>query len=281
MTDRLMRSLGQVAREQDDHDAGEDRWLALCTGELSAEEEDDLRAEARTSESARRALEAFEPLGPEFQSRIVSRLRDQIRTEAGAPEHTSARDTYSEKKPDIQPDETEPAVPTAAVWWRWPTAATMVAAAAVLLILIWPSADLSPLPIYHSALTGGLASSRTTEPATAPRWVVGSPFELVLRPETEVKDQLAVRAFRGHGPNLEPWEISPEISEQGSVRIAGTLGNEVQLSAGQNILSIIIGRPGKLAQAEALRDIPPDDLKPRRDRDWVLVRFAVVLEEDP
>ncbi len=275
MTDRLMRSLGQVAREKDDHDTDDDRWLALCNGELSADEEEDLRAEARTSESARRALEAFEPLGPDFQSRIVSRLQDQIQTEVRASEPTDARDTRS------QTDETEPAVSTAATWWRWPTAATMVAAAAVLLILIWPSADLSPLPIYHPALTGGLASSRATEPTATPRWVVGSPFELVLRPETEVKDQLAVRAFRGHGSSLEPWNISPEISETGSVRIAGTLGNEVQLSAGHNILSIMIGRPGKLAKAEALRDIPPDDLTPRRDRDWVLVRFAVFLEEDP
>ena len=43
MTDRLMRSLGQVAREQADHDNGDDRWRALCNGELSAEEEEDLR----------------------------------------------------------------------------------------------------------------------------------------------------------------------------------------------------------------------------------------------
>ncbi len=291
MTDRLMQSLGQVAREQNGRAAGDDRWPALCTGQLPAAEEEALRAQARTSESARRALEAFEPLGPEFRARVVRRLHRQIETEAKAAEGLGARDAAPGRaetgraetdEPDAEagPGEIEPEIRTAAAWWRWPAAAaTAAAAAAAVIAVMLPRAD--PIPVYHLALHGGASSQRAAEPETEPRFVAGSPFELVLRPETAVSGPISVRTFIGHGPSLERWEVAPQISDQGSIRIAGTVGGEIRLESGRHVLSIVAGRRGKLPGAESLRDIPAGDLEPRRTRDWALVRLAVTVVEDP
>ncbi len=296
MSDRLMQSLGRIAREQAGDAAGDDRWAALCAGELSAAEEEALRAKARTSESSRRAVEAFEPLGPEFRQRVVHRLRRQIETETTIAKRSGEVESGEAESGEAGAGETEPAgrpstargrksrvLPRAdpAVWWRWPPVAMVAAAAAVAIVMVWPRAEPPPLPVYHPALAGGAASSRTPEAPSQPRFVAGSPFRLVLRPETEVEDSMEVRAFLGHGQALEPWDVSAEISEKGSVLIEGTLGDDVRLAAGQHVLSILIGRRGELDEAELPRDFLPDDLAPRRSRDWVLVRLAVTVEEGP
>ncbi len=291
MTDRLMQSLGQVAREQAGRRSspldGDDRCAALCAGELSAGEEEALRAQAGESESTRRAVEAYEPLGPDFRAGIVHRLRRHIETQTTPMKRSGAHQAESgEAEPreaesgEAEPGEAEPAGRPAAVWWRWPaTAAIAAAAAAIAVVLAWPRAEPSPVPAYHLALAGGASSSRAEEPVASPRFVAGSPFKLLLRPETAVRP-VSVRAFLGHGSALEPWGPSPEVSDLGSVLFEGTLGDEVRLDSGHHVLSIVIGRHGKLPDAESLRDIAADDLEPRQARDWVLVRLAVTVVED-
>ena len=285
MTDRLMQSLGQAAREQADDADGEDRWSALCAGELSAAEAETLRARAQASESGRRAKAAFEPLGADFRAGIVRRLHRQIETEAASAEGLGSGDLeLGEAEPDeTEPDDVEPAGRPVIVWWRRPAvAATLAAAAATAIALLWPRPELTPMPAYQLVLAGGASSSRAAEPEVESRFVAGSPFRLLLRPETTVDGPpVAVRAFVGHGPNLEPWEPPMEVADQGSVLIEGTLGDEIRLDPGRNVLSVAIGRHGKLPTAAVLRDIAPDDLEGRQTPDWVLMRLAVTVAEDP
>src|SRR6185295_1315642 len=84
--DQWLKELAQVGREQEAEDRArlDERWDRLSCGQLSAEEEKELRALAETSEEARLAYEAFQPLGPDFQARVVDALAGQ--KQAQAPE---------------------------------------------------------------------------------------------------------------------------------------------------------------------------------------------------
>jgi uncharacterized protein (DUF4415 family) len=76
-----LRELAQVIREEKaDRFRLDERWARLSSGELSEQEEAELRALAEVSLEARQAYEAFRPLGPEFQARMVQILRQRLAT---------------------------------------------------------------------------------------------------------------------------------------------------------------------------------------------------------
>src|SRR5215218_8487003 len=74
--DRLLRELGHLAKEEEGAEKArlDERWDRLAAGTLTADEEAELRALAETSPEAGDAWEAFRPLGPEFQARVVEKI---------------------------------------------------------------------------------------------------------------------------------------------------------------------------------------------------------------
>ena len=71
MNDRLLKELGDLARQQDEAERArfDERWDRLAAGTLTAEEEAELKALAEASPEDREAYEAFRPLGADFQAR--------------------------------------------------------------------------------------------------------------------------------------------------------------------------------------------------------------------
>src|SRR5215210_8874971 len=85
--DRLLRELGHLAKEEEGAEKArlDERWDRLAAGTLTTEEEAELLALAETSPEAREAYEAFRPLGPEFQARVVEKIA------AGLPQERRGR----------------------------------------------------------------------------------------------------------------------------------------------------------------------------------------------
>jgi len=241
--DRWLRELAQVAN--DEKLAGETRfdgrWDRLSAGDLSSEEEAALRALAKTSEDGREAYKAFRPLGPEFQARVVQKLREQIPRPSPAP------------VPEPVPD------PPAPLPFPWPVRRISVwlgsgaaaAAAAVLLLIFVP-----PIPRYTPHPSGGVQAMRGAQSDQLGTLVPGSTFDLLLTPQTAVSGDVVVRCFLARGSELRPWPV-PETAIQkvggGVLRIHGTVGSEIVIPPGGWTLWAVVGRPRALPDAAALR----------------------------
>jgi hypothetical protein len=249
--DRWLHELARVAHDekQAEEDRLDGRWDRLSAGDLSAEEEEALRALAASSEEGREAYEAFRPLGPDFQARVVKALREQ----RAAPEPAPA---------------TEP--PARVLPFRsrvrrlggWLTAA---AAAALLILTFRGPAALPPFPDYQAHPSGGVQTLRGG-PDELGTLVPGSRFALVLTPQTAVSGEVGVRCFLARDPGGAPAATAhPELrplpvpgaalqkSPGGAVKIQGTVGREIVVPPGAWTLWAVVGRPRRLPDAAALR----------------------------
>ena len=234
--DRWLQELAQIRREKQaaEEDRLDERWDRLADGTLTADEEAELRALAATSEEAHEAYEAFRPLGPELQARVLAAARSEL---AG----NAARADPSEPRARLLPFRR--AVSRAEVWLG--TAAAI--AAALFLFLRTPAA----LPLYIAETPGGgIEVLRGGEGSGGRRmFVPGSTVTLLVRPQHRVDGKIEAVSFLAHGGQLVPWQ--PRIETEGSVRLQGELGREVQ--PGEWKLWVVVGRPGKIPATEELQ----------------------------
>lgn len=247
--DQWLRELAQVAREEQGEPEGLDgRWDRLSAGELSADEEAELRALAEGSPQAREAYEAFRPLGADFQERIVQAVRAE---------------------PEAPPGRVLPFRRLASLKLWLPAAA----AAAIAFALLRPASP-PPLPGYAIALSGGI---RETRGEPAPRFAAGRRFEILLRPETAVAGKLEARCcFLERGPEWQAVPVPAETAPGGAVRFRGTL--PAGIAAGDWTVWALVGRPGALPDEAGLREAPSRPGKPIHDRDWAALNISLKIE---
>ena len=255
-----IRELANVNREQqrEERDRLDERWDRLSGGELSPEEEAELRALAETSEEAREAYEAFRPLGPEFHASVVKAAAAEVAS--GAPEAEPR-----EPRPRLLPFRR--AASRTKVWLG--TAAAALAAA--LLLFLRVPASLPPLPLYTAELSRGDQTFRGEPgPSTGlPVFRPGSLLTLDVSPQQPVAAGIVeAHGLVVRGEELVSLKPEPQV-ENNAVRLRGTLGQEIQLPPGERTIWIVVSRPGKSPSASDLQDI----LRPRRARqaDWQAV----------
>jgi hypothetical protein len=257
MSDDLwLRELAQVDREKqaEDRHLLDERWDRLASGELSPDEEAELRALAATSAEARAAYEAFRPLGPDFQASVVRAIREQ----GFAPP--------AEAAPVKPPARLLPFRRRAVHFAGWAAVAASAAAAMMVLLVRSPA----PLPEYGSPTVAGVQTMRGEEPdpAKVPVLVPGA-FHVVLTPDVETSGKgLEARCILVRGQDLRPLEVSSQIDQhKGAVRMEGSIARDIP--PGTWTLWAIVGRRGKLPD--------PTDLQQRSarakvvQRDWVAV----------
>ena len=247
-----LRELAQVNREelQGEESRLDERWDRLSRGELSPEEDAELRALAETSEEARVAYEAFRPLGPGFHASVVQAIRKQ-----------------------------DPAPPVAKLLpFRrrlagWSALAALATAASVVLVVIIPPA---PLPVYSPPEVSRGVSATRGEGTEVPMLAPGDPFQVVVRPQTAVSEAARLEALCVLLRNREvrPVEVRSEIDPSGSVKMEGSLGHDI--SPGTWTLWAVVGRPGKLPAPAALQTLSPGAQV--RQRDWVAVPADVRIQ---
>jgi len=280
--DELLRRLAEAAREEEREESARlgPRWDELAAGRLSAEGEAALRREAEGSMEGREALAAFSPLGPDFRARVVRAAGEQLGAPAGGRvEHAEAAPTPAGSAGRRAARRRHAS--RHATWW----AAAAALAAAALLIVVWPAGERLPLPGYEVHLAGEVQAERSRGAAAAgePSWqearvfAPGNRLELVLRPEQAVAGRLEVRTYRQVGASLLPWPLPVDGPHDGAVRIAGTVGREIDLPAGEITLVVVLGRPGELPAADRvlarLGDGPQVET-----RDWLAWRQTLALQ---
>jgi len=269
--ERWLRELAQVANDEKQAEEAllDPRWDRLSAGDLSPDEEAALRALAGASEEGRTAYEAFRPLGPEFQARVVQALRDQNAQRSPAP------------VPEPVPDPPAPVLSFRRRARRISAWLGSVAAAAAVLFLgvRWLGSP-APLPGYGPPqLSGGVQAKRDLREGPGV-FVSGSTFDLVLTPQTAVSGKVDVRCFLERGAELRPLPV-PEVAIQnvggGVLKIHGTVGREIVIPPGAWTLWAVVGRP---------RALPPDaeTLRARlargrpRGRGWEALKIGLKAE---
>jgi hypothetical protein len=250
--DRLLRELGHLAKEEERAEKSrlDERWDRLAAGTLTTEEEAELLALAETSPEAREAYEAFRPLGPEFQARMVEKIAAELPKPKPKPKKKESRDWLR--------------------WFRrpagriggWVTAAA--AAAAVIVRVLWP--PLGPIPDYQMGdVTGGSSEMRGEQ---AEDFAPGDSIEVVLHPETEARlGRLEARLFLLRGRELRRLETRNTFDPGGAVKMAADLDPDLQ--PGEWTLWAVVGRPGDLPDPAELPALAGRD--GARQRDWVAV----------
>jgi hypothetical protein len=231
--------LGQLGRHVRDDDASVDPiWERLARGELSAREDEELRARAAADPEIAALYEAYRPLSSDVTARLAERATAALSTPGRAPERGR-----------VLP-------------WRrvvLAVAAPLAAAAALVLVLHRPvEPPASPLPAYALAVTGGDRATRSSE-ASAQDAIdlhAGSHLEIVLRPSTAVDGSIAVKAFLVQGDLARPWPVPMDRSSDGAVRVSGTAGALMGVPAGSWDLVFVVGRDGMVVDpAEVTRAV--------------------------
>lgn len=236
--DRLLRELGRLAREEEGAEKArlDERWDRLTAGTLTAGQEAELRALAEASPEGREAWEAFWPLGPEFQARVVEQIQAEL-----------------PKTGRILPFRRMGA---------WIAAAA--AAAVLAVVLLRPAA---PLPDYGISVSGGSSQMRSGPAAS---FAPGDRIQVVLNPVTETRGDLEARLFLLQGDDLRQLETqSEEAVPAGAFKIQGRL--DPDLRPGLWTLWAVVGRPGDLPDPKELRFHKGRS----RDEDWIAVSTGV------
>ncbi|HEV8582867.1 MAG TPA: hypothetical protein VGX68_27695 [Thermoanaerobaculia bacterium] len=257
--DRLLRDLGHLANEENKavHSRLDERWDRMAAGTLTAEEEAELRALAETSPEAREAHEAFRPLGPDFQARIIDTIAAELTQPQAKPE------------PQQPPPRILPFRLTTVQITRWLTAAA--AAAAVLFLLLRIPASMPILTAYNPPeLSGGEKKFRGEE---VPVYRPGSSLTVKVRPQKAVSGPLDVRAYFARGNEWVSWEPKKEVD--GSVRLEGELSRAIH--PGDWRLWIVVGRPGKIPHMTEIQERLREGQ--RKKKYWQAVSADLRVEE--
>jgi hypothetical protein len=237
--DSWLRELAQVNREEETQERSrlDERWDRLSSGDLSPEEEAELRALAESSEEAHEAYEAFRPLGADFQASVVRALQERDLVTEAAP-------------PAMKPRAGLLPFPRRVVRFAgW--SAAVAAAVLVLVLLLRPPV---PLPDYAYPEEGVSGGSSATRGGGTVTFAPGDDLQVVLSPKTAASRKLSLeaRCFLLRGSELHRVEMpQSEFPPGGAVKMNGSLGRD--LSPGKWTLWTVVGRQGELPDPAELQ----------------------------
>jgi hypothetical protein len=240
-SDRWLRSLGQVARDEakkdDDADA---KWSALARGELGADDVAALEALAADEPAAAERLEAYRPLDDAAKDRIAARLPVPGRAEPVAP---------------VVPLRAGPSSRASRAAARGRVLALFGLAAAVML---WVAArekpgllpSVGPIPTYTLEVSSGDRATRGAEQVATDVTEVApdSRLEIRLRP-AHPTSFFAMRAFVRHDGVARAWVPRYRSSTDSAIVIAGTARELFGGTPGTWDVAIVVALAA---------DIPPD-----------------------
>jgi len=225
--DELLQALGALERERDTAVA---QWEALARGEVSRDEVVASRTEAGEA-----------PEEVERVAALVSAESSRDWLDIGA--RALAADTSSDDAPPVSLESRRR--PSAARWWA--AGAVLLAAALAVLWFARPRPPVSTLPDYtlvvrNETVRTERGADTDMEPARYRRdsdvyWVL-QPAEAVTEP---LKVAIVAENETGEQRIFEPPAAALDISEQGVVRLRGTLETVLPLSPGRWTLRVLVG----------------------------------------
>jgi hypothetical protein len=239
--DKFLQEIAQVSRELEAEERRrlDERWDRLSSGDLSAEEEAELRALAATSDEAREAYEAFRPLGADFQARVVQAIRKQAKV---APAPWAKLLSFL---PHLQ-------------FAGWSAAATAAAATLVFLLRSWAFLNIPSLEVLAAVQMRG-----ELEPGEVKVFAPGDQIKVILRPQTAPP------------PHIWPMDVGKEsINKNGVATMQCALKDNQR--PGRWTLLAVIGRRGMLPDSADLRFASTKG--PIRARDWVALPEKILIQ---
>jgi hypothetical protein len=236
MNDKDLREgLERALRDERRADDECSPWEALAEGTASDEDLARLEELARGDADASRALEAFRPLGPDFEEGVVSSFLASPPATSPAP-------------PPPPTGRSRPARIAAAV------AIPLAMAAGVALWVASSPPATDPPSAYDLTILAGTNPMRSV-PGDASADVTlsrGAFFQAVARPTAPSKGAVAARALIVRDGHARPWPVALDVSSEGAVKIAGPAASLFPETAGAYEIVIAVGRPDAVPSDQAL-----------------------------
>lgn len=271
--------------EAEDRRRYDERWRRLVDDALDEDERAALDAEAARSDEARLDHEAFRPLDDAFHERVLSTIRR--RTGLSASTGSSAEPGADVVPvPRRSPPETAAAQVTNRSWLALAAALALAVVGLFLANDLWRPEPSFDAPIYVAELDGQRSETRSPDVANGeiPVFEIDGPFRLLLRPESEVANDpqvafLLARVGESGDGALRPWDVGYERRPGGTLRIDGTLGEDLPIEPGRFVLVFLYARPGSLPAFTTLAEL--DEASARARGAWRAVRvpFRVAASE--
>lgn len=267
MNDLLLKELGDLARQQEEAERArlDERWDRLAAGTLTVEEEAELKALAESSPEAGEAYTAFQPLGVDFQARVMSKINaQQAREEKKTSRVLQFRQIV--RRVEVRFGSVAAGL-FFLVWWWWP-----------------PLIDRG----YQAHLEGGFKENRGAEATPADGKQVfgpGSSFNPEIGPTQPLEHpgKVKARAFLSSSAGREDLrplglESKFESGETGSVRLAATIGEDIKVPPGDWIFWTVVARKNlpeaKEVQTRLWANHPQSD-------SWETICDTLKQEENP
>lgn len=251
----FLSDLARTAREEEEEERQRwNRWDRLNDGDLSPEEEAELRALAATSEEDRRAFEAFRPLDSDFRARMVDTIGSLIHPVDSAPE------------PKPLP---LPPPPLPFPWWRvgWFVGPGLAAASVLFLVHYWPKLTEPKMVVADSLdfkvqrVQPGIAVKRGqgAESEGPVELAAGGKFYTSAQPQTALSVEIEPRCYVKPKPaarKLEPVNCTATNQSEGAVEIAGSLPGD--LPTGPATLMVVLAASGNQPSADTVEKLSTD-----------------------
>ncbi len=166
-------------------------------------------------------------------------------------------------------------------WLPRPMGVAAIAAAFALVMVggvLLQGPKLTPLPAYEISLQGRAVvrgESSAEADGTVVEFAPGMRWELVLRPETAIEDELELQAW-ALAPEGEPVRLpaTATYTPRGAVQVEGTVDDQWPLAPGEGALLVVLGRQDRLPAAPELLQRLGEDQR-MSTRDWNVWRLAI------
>lgn len=277
----LIRNLTRTAPEEEAEEQQRwERWERLTDGDLSPEEEAELRAEDPI------AFEAFRPLDSDFRARMVDMIEPLIEPPLWVKWLRAVRQEMRRWRTLLKPDRraswwdrssngaspaiasTFPAFASTRPWWRMGYIGSGVAATALFLAMIYwphshkPESTMVALDFDVERAVPGKTEIRGDEGAAA--LTAGETFDTSATPakahSVEVDSVVVPRCYVK--PKATPTHIhtvdcaASDVKGNGSMKIHGSLPKD--LPAGPATLLIVFAASGNQPSADIVKQLPTD-----------------------
>lgn len=230
--ERVLKELGAMLRREEEDEFEQRALWALCAGELSSAEREELEQSALADPELARALDAYRPL----EAGAVQQVEALFLARASTSESAKLPRQASRKRVSARTSRR-----------LWPYGVVAASAAAIAVYLTLPSHGTLDIPEYVLSAHSAKTQRSSAAEATSPQGLVVSsetPVHVFLRPAHAVSHAVTARVCLYEGSKCNDWPAQLEVDSAGSVHISlEPLHASVRAGAE---LWIVVGAPERL-----------------------------------
>lgn len=258
--DKFMKEFKAVATEELDKQAlaGENLLEQFAEGTISEQDLAKLEAMAASDESVALSMQAFAPMGDDFEDKLTDNLLAMV----GAAEPESQSVPTTELKLEENPS-----------IFRWfqnlfqldshAFGPALAGAAALAMVAVFYPGTESELGGYSLEVSQGDAMVRgeAQKAESIPTYSQGSRVQLLLRPAAQGDDDFIVRVYLASETEFSALQVATQISPSGAIRISGTAGTAFPLRDKPYKVVTILSRFGDTPDEATIRQATQDGLR--------------------